>query len=145
MATSLEDLSSTPVPEGSTPVYTGQLYKEDGTTPIDLADLLTIELTFYNEKDPSSIINSRVDQNVLNNGAVPEIVIGSTGLISWVLQTTDTIIVDTTLETKTASKRAEIYTDKHIAFFKWTWDDSGTTKASNHMVRIHVENMEKIT
>lgn len=79
------------VNEETTPQVTGQLKDETGAD-LALTSLDTITLTLFVPKT-GTIVNSRNKQNVKN---VNNVTIGSTGIITWAVQTADLAIIDTT-------------------------------------------------
>lgn len=108
------------IPEKTTPTLSAEF--RDGNNTL-IATLTTATLTLYNDRD-GSIINSR------NNFDVSASVSG--GVLTFVLATADTAIVDTTQLTET-----------HIALLQWTWDSG--SKSGKHEIEMRVKNLTKIS
>jgi hypothetical protein len=114
--------------ENSIAKYTAQLVDEDGVG-ISSADLNTFTLTLYNLSD-GAIINSRNSQDVLNNNNVT---VGSTGLVTWSIQQTDSVITDTVNQPEY---------ETHIALWEWVW--ASNTKGSNLETELVIQNLTMI-
>lgn len=119
-------LLTDPIMEKTTPKITATIQDEDGVA-ISSANLTTLTLTLYNLSD-STIINSRSAQNVLNANNVT---VDTNGLMTWSVQTLDTIIVGT-------SKYEE-----HRAVFEWTY--SAGAKNGKYVIDMSIYNLVKIT
>jgi hypothetical protein len=117
------------VNEGTTFLYTCTLKDETGAA-VPLSAVNTLTLTLYN-KETGTIINSRNVQNVLNANNVT--LHATSGLLSWLAQPADNIIVTTD---RIAGER-----EKHIALFEWTWS---TTKKGKHELIILVKNLAMV-
>lgn len=118
------------VKEGTGFVYTATL-KDLAGTPLPLANLTSITLTYYVVADGSTI-NSRNDQDIKNTNDVT--IHATNGLLTWVGQAADTTIAGTAV---TAGA-----TEHHRALFEWVYVGSGTP--GKHVVDIYVENLEKV-
>lgn len=115
------------IAEGTTAQITATIEDESGTA-IPAASLTTMILTLYLKDTPATTINSRSDQNVLNANNV---VIDSSGNLTWTMQPADNAISDT-------NKTVE----HHIALFEWTW--SSGTKAGKYEIEIRVTNLTNV-
>jgi hypothetical protein len=118
--------------EDSYAPYTTTL-TSDGSTPITLAAISTIEMTLVNVADTTlatSIINSRQKQNVKNaNNCTMH---ATSGLFTWDIQPDDVEIVGST---PIGGK------EKHLATFTVTWD---TTKQMHFEVLLIIENLRSV-
>jgi hypothetical protein len=115
-----------PVAERTTPLYTATLVDEDGAI-IPGSTLTTLVLTHYNLAT-DAILNSRDAQNVLNANNVT---VSELGILEWVLQPLDTLIVDDTLCLET-----------HVALFEFTWNSGA--RVGKHEIRYEVRNYEQV-
>lgn len=115
------------VKEGTGAIYTATLEDSAGTA-IPLANLTTITLTLYNVPD-GEIINSRDDQNVLNQNNV--VIHSTSGLLTWTMQAADNVISDTSLDW-----------EHHRALFEFTFSGTGTPGKSE--AEIMCENLTKV-
>ncbi len=99
------------IDEGTGAIYTATL-EDSGGTAIPLANITSITLTLYNVAD-AAIINSREDQNVLNQNNVT--INATSGLLTWTMQAADNPIIDVTLAW-----------EHHRALFEYTFSGTGT-------------------
>ena len=116
-----------PIAERTTAELTARLYDEVGNA-IDVLLLTTLTLTLYVKDDPTTIINSRNGQNVLN---INDVVVDSNGNLTWIMAPADNAIIDDNDESEV-----------HVALFEWTW--SAGAKAGRHEIEITVQNMENV-
>lgn len=125
-------LSSTQrlVNEGSTPIYAATLVDEATDDPVVLADISSIELTYYDRRT-GNIINSRDGQNINNTNDVT--IHPTSGLLTWTLQPGDTVIVDTELGCGAV--------EAHIALFEWELTNGRRGKKE---VRLDIVNLQKV-
>ena len=109
------------IDENSNPTHVFTILDEDGNAiqPTALA------LTYFN-KDDATIINSRNAQNVLNLNTVVVV----NGVVTWSMQQTDTLVVDSTRDYEV-----------HVA--EWEWTANG--KVNRHVTRFLVTNFVKVT
>lgn len=96
-----------------------QLYEVDATA-IPLTALLTLTLTAYDALT-GTVLNAREAQNVKNANNVT---VSSTGLVTWLLQPNDTVVVDATCTL-----------EEHIALFEWTWSTGQQAEEIHLFVR----------
>lgn len=115
------------VNEGVTAQYTAQLVDENDDN-LPLSSLYTITLTLYDQLS-DSIINSRDGQDVKNAN---NIVINSTGFLTWTLQAADNVIVNPSLDSEV-----------HVALFEGTYGTLGA-KPFNHEFRYRVVNLNRV-
>lgn len=87
--------------------------------PLSPDDLLTLTLTYYDVKS-GTILNNRNAQNVFNTN---DVTISDTGVVSWIVQADDAVVVGTGL------------LEEHAAFFRWTWEDGQQSEEIHHLVR----------
>lgn len=112
--------------EKETGLYSFTLRDESGAA-IAAASLTSVTLTLY-EPGSGQIINSRTNQNVLNQN---QVTIDEFGKVSWDIQLADVTILD-------ASRPTEV----HRALFFFSW--SGGTKGKPHEVDLVLENLGKL-
>jgi hypothetical protein len=112
--------------EETTGKYTAQLTDEDDNN-IPLVSMSALTLTLY-DFESGVIINLREDQDVLNANNVT---VGSTGVLTWVLQPEDNPILDDNLD-------VEI----HVALFQGVYSGG---KQLKHETSIAVKNLTKVT
>ena len=115
------------VDEGCTARYQTKLKDETGAT---IATLTAITLTLYDDST-GTIINSRTDQNVLNQNNVT--FSGST--LTWTLQPADNVIVTTGVRTNSY--------EKHVALFEYTYDSGN--KSGKHELEFSVRQLKKVS
>lgn len=113
--------------ERTTPVYVATLFDQDGE-PIAATDLTTVTLKHY-DLATLAVINGRDNQNILN---VNDVTIDENGVLTWVLTTNDTVIVQ--------ESNAE---ESHVALFRWTW--ASGTRAGNFEEMISIKNVRMVT
>lgn len=113
--------------ELTTPQHQLTLLDEDG---IAIADgvLDTLTLTFYNRAD-QAIINSRDGQNVLDLNQVSVV----NGVVTWLMLTADTPIIDDTLTH-----------EYHIALWEWTYSPAAVTLSGKHETRLRTRNLVRV-
>jgi hypothetical protein len=104
---------------GTTGTFTGTLLDTDGVA-IPLANIVSCTLTMTNARTGAAL-NSRSAQNVLNANNVT--INSTTGAITWLIQTGDTDLEDTTQDW-----------EDHVATFTWTYE---TSKVGKHTHRLH--------
>ena len=103
---------------GSTPMYIAQLEKAvviGGRVthrPLPLAEISSATLTYHNDDSSSTIINGRSSQDVLNAN---DVTISETGLLTWHMTSSDTAMVDSSLDV-----------ESHTATFTITTTDGQT-------------------
>ena len=114
--------------EKTTPTIKGTLKDENGTA-IPAASLATLTLTLYSLSGAQPIINTRQEQNVLNANNV---VVDSSGLLTWSMQEADTAIIATT----------EVGSEKHRAVFAWGY---GSAKKGRHIIDMTITSLEKVS
>lgn len=117
------------VDEHETATFTAYVRDETGTV-IPSADLTTLTLTLYQKKTPTSKINSRNAQDILNDNNVT--VHATSGLVTWLMQPEDNIVSDQSLDK-----------ESHIALFQWSWN-SGAKQASEQ-IEIQVRRVTNVT
>lgn len=115
------------VNEQSTAIYSGQMVDETGAT-IMLGAIQSLSLTLYDEKT-GTILGGRNGQNVLNQN---DVVVGSTGSITWTMQPVDNTIVLSTCES-----------ESHVALFVCFYGPGGT-KSLKHEFGFRVVNLGKV-
>lgn len=108
------------VPESTSGQYTATIVDETGAV-LPAASLLTATLSLYDASDPTTIINSRDAQNILNTN---DVTISAAGLLTWVFTPNDMPRLHTHLTTET-----------HVALFTITWGASGQL---THTVRFKI-------
>ena len=116
--------------EGSTALYTLPQLQDENSVPILLADIDAITISLCNLVD-GAVINSRSDQNALNANNV---VITTSGTLTFNLQPEDTAIIDVTL--------AEDSIEVHRATFKMQFN---SVSFANWDVDFNVRNLKKVT
>lgn len=104
--------------------YPAQLLNQNGEG-LGQADLDTLTLKLY-DATTFAIINSRDDQNVLNDNGVT---LDDDGNLVWIMEPADNPVLSAALES-----------EMHVALFKWTWD-SGARKG-DHEVMFRVLNIK---
>lgn len=114
-------MSTPTVLQGTTSPYTAIL-KDETNTPIDGTILDALLLTYY-DVATRAVINTREAQNVLNTNNVT---IDVNGLLTWVIQPADAIILD---------PRREL--EAHQALFTFSW--AGGTRIARHEIQFFVE------
>ena len=128
--------------EGSGAKYTATLKDPAGTVVI-LANLTSLGLVLYNQRD-GSIINSRGTlsgttytlQNVKNVGGTNVTFHATSGLMTWLIQPADNAIVDTTL--------APGESETHVAVFKFVYTDGDNSYTDYHTEIFEVEQVRVI-
>jgi hypothetical protein len=127
-----------PVPSAESAVFTGVLYQSDGVTPIAVGMLQTLSLTLV-DVVTRAVINSRDDQNVLNqgNGVTVDVTLG-TGALKWIISPADNPFV------RTAPPPSLGEVEQHEAVFKWTWSEGGTPQSSAQKVFILIESYQNV-
>lgn len=115
------------IAEGVSAWYQAKLVDRNGTG-VDADALTTLTLTFFAMDDPAeTIINSRTQQNVLNEN---EVTLDSAGNLQWAMQPEDTVILD-------QRRRLE----RRIALFEWVGPVVGSGK---HEVVMTIVNVPKV-
>lgn len=132
MATENKMVFTDVILEKTTPLITADLIDENND-PILLSDILTLTLTLYSMTDSptNTAINLRTNQNVLNANNV---VVSSTGALSWYLQEGDTTLTDPSLA-------EEIFR----AVFKWTYTTANGTRTGRQIIDMTIMNLEKVS
>lgn len=115
------------VDEGCTARYQTALKDETGTV---IGTLTAVTLTLYDDST-GTIINSRTDQNVLNQNNVTF----SGNTLAWTLQPADNIIVTTGVRTNSY--------EKHVALFEYTYDSGN--KSGKHELEFSVRQLKKVS
>jgi hypothetical protein len=115
------------VDEGCTAQYQTALKDETGAT---ITTLTAVTLTLYDDST-GTIINSRTDQNVLNQNNVTF----SGNTLAWTLQPADNIIVTTGVRTNSY--------EKHVALFEYTYDSGN--KSGKHELEFSVRQLKKVS
>ncbi len=114
------------LPERSSAKITGILKDENGAV-ISSASLSTLVLSLYVEGSPSTIINGRNKQNVLNANGVT---VDGSGNLAWLMDPLDNSIMDSTLSI-----------EQHVALFEWTY---GGSRAGRFEILISVKNLNLV-
>jgi hypothetical protein len=113
--------------ENTGAIYTATLEDSSGTA-IPLANLTTITLTLYDVAS-GDIINSRNDQNVLNQNNIT--IHATSGLLTWTMQAADNAILDDDLDW-----------EHHRALFEFVF--SGTGSPGKHEGNFMIRNLSKV-
>lgn len=111
--------------EGVTFEHQFTIVDEDDVAIPD-ANLDALALTYY-DRATGDVINSREDQDVLNDNNVTVV----NGVVTWSGQVADAAIV-------TATKDYEV----HVALWEFTYE---TTKKGKHETVIRVRNLSKVS
>lgn len=116
-----------PIAEKTTAKITAKVVDETGAG-IPAGSLTTLTLTVYAEADPTVVVNSRNQQNVLNAN---DVTIDASGNLTYQMQPADNAIMDTSRSW-----------ERHVLLFEWSW---GGGKAGKHEVVVQVINMAKVS
>lgn len=126
--------------EQTTGVYRGTIVDEGGAM-LPGSTLSTLTLTLYAKTSAGNqYINSRNEQNVLNDNGVTVYDALQTDTLSdgstvsynlkWIIDVDDTTLVNSSLKV-----------ERHFALFEWTWP---TTKAGKREVILAVQNLTEV-
>ena len=114
--------------EAKTAEITATITRQDGTTPLLLSEIDTLELTLFVE-DGGAIINSRDGNDILNtNGGT---VHATSGLLTLLLDPLDMAVL--------GSARFET----HIALIEWTYDVGA--QSGGQEIAFTLQNFAKVT
>ena len=119
-----------PVTSGETAVYSTQL-NGPGAAVIANTDFTAITLTLVDE-ETRAVVNSRLDQDVLDfptNLGANNVALNATALLTWTIQSADTIFVDP------SQTRRLIY---YRTIFTFDFDIGAGTERGIHEVRIPI-------
>lgn len=119
------------IAEQSSARISGVLQDEDGNG-IPSGQLTSLILTLYVEGEPSSIINNRNTQDVLNANGVT---VDELGNLSWQMSPADNEIVD--------SGGTSPESEYHVALFEWAW--GGGAKKGRHKIIVQVANFDHVS
>ncbi len=114
-----------------------QILKDEDENVILLSTISAATLTLYDVYS-EEIINSRNNQNILNANNVT--IDATSGLLSWLIQAEDNIIVGLVDHLGLGHENDDVdWLEEHIALFQIEWD-SGSKKKS-HEIRLLVKNI----
>ena len=121
------------VNEQGSAVFTASLV-DTSSDGVGYGTLTGLTLTLY-DKDTGVIINARNAQSVLSTDGLStnNVVVGSTGLVTWTMQPNDNRIVSGCLPVGAA--------ETHVALFEWKW---GTTSEGSAEAEFTVINRANV-
>ncbi len=108
------------VNEGANAIYTASLV-DSSSDGISSTAFSRLTVTLY-DRDTGTILNGRNKQSFLSTvqgSTNNNIVVSSSGLLTWQMQPEDTRIVNAALPTGAS--------ETHIALFEWGWDSSANS------------------
>lgn len=123
----VRDTITEPMAEGASAQITATITREDGVTGF-LPETLTLTLFVLED---GAIVNSVTAVDILNTGRGT---VSAGGALVCLLTPADMVIV---------SPRSGKGTEKHVAFFEWTW--STGTRKGKHEVLFTVADFAKVT